>query len=336
MTPNRRGHMASYIQRRKFLATLGGAVAWPFAARAQQPAKVPRVGILSPAASETAATLTAFRERIRELGYIEGQTIALDFRLSEGIMDALPTLAAELTRIPVNVIVTDSTSATLAAFDATRTIPIVMGATGGDPVALGLAKSLSRPGGNVTGTQLLTGLSQKRLQLLKQAVPGAGRIAVLANPKDALSVSEMPKAEMAAAQIGVRLLPFAASTPAELRAVVPTALSGCDGLLVMPDGMFWNNRTTILGIASMARVPAIYPEREYADDGGLIAYGPNVPKHFRLAAGYVDRILRGANPGDLPINATSQFDFVINLRTAHALGLALSPDFVSAANEVIE
>ena len=328
--------MAIHIRRREFVVTLGAAAVWPLAARAQQPAKVPRVGILSPAASETAATLTAFREGIRDLGYIEGQTIALDFRLSKGIMDALPALAKELARVPANVIVTDTTSGTLAAFDATRTIPIVMGATGGDPVALGLAKSIPRPGSNVTGTLLLTGLSQKRLQLLKQAFPGAGRIAVLANPKDAISVSEMPKAEMAAAQIGVRLLPFAASTPTELFALAPSALSGCDGLLVMPGGMFWNNRATILGIASMARVPAIYPEREYADDGGLIAYGPNVPAHHRLAAGYVDRILRGANPGDLPINATSQFDFVINLRAANALGLVLPPDFVSAANEVIE
>src|SRR5262244_17404 len=226
------------MRRREFMTLIGGAIAWPLAAGAQQPTKVPRVGILSPAASETAATLTAFREVIRDLGYVERETIALDFRLSKGIMDALPALAAELVRIPVNVIVTDSTSGTLAAFDATRRIPIVMGATSLDPVALGLAKSLSRPGGNVTGTQLLTGLSQKRLQLLKQAFPGAGRIAVLANPKGALSVSEMPKAEMAAAQIGVRVLPFAASTPAELRAVVPSALSGCDGLLVMPDGMF--------------------------------------------------------------------------------------------------
>jgi putative tryptophan/tyrosine transport system substrate-binding protein len=324
------------MRRREFIGLLGGAVAWPLAARAQQPVKPPRVGILSPAASETAGTLTAFREGIRDLGYVEGQTIALDFRLSKGGVDALPALAAELVRIPVNVIVTDTTSATLAAFDATRTIPIVMGTTGGDPIALGLAKSLSRPGGNVTGTQLLTGLSQKRLQLLKQAFPGAGRIAVLEDPKDAISVSEMPKAEMAAAQIGVRLLPLAASTPAELRALAPSALTGCDGLLVMPSGMFWNNRATILGIASIARLPAIYPEREYADDGGLIAYGPNVSAHLRLAAGYVDRILRGANPGDLPINATSQFDFVINLRAANALSLALPADFVSAANEVIE
>jgi putative ABC transport system substrate-binding protein len=323
--------------RREFIALLGGAgAAWPLAARAQQPAKVPRVGILSPAASETAATLTAFREGIRDLGYIEGQTIALDFRLSSGIMDTLPALAAELVRIPVNVIVTDSTSGTLDAFAATRTIPIVMGASGGDPVALGLAKSLSRPGGNVTGTYFLSGLSDKRLQLLKQAFPAAQRIAVLANPTGAIYISELPKAEMAASRMDLRLVSLAASTPAELRALAPAALSGSDGLLVMPDAMFWNNRATIIDLASKARVPAIYPEREYADDGGLIAYGANVPAHFRLAAGYVDRILRGANPGDLPINASSQFDFVINLRTAHALGLALPPDFVSAANEVIE
>jgi putative tryptophan/tyrosine transport system substrate-binding protein len=322
------------MRRRKFITLIGGAAALPLAARAQQPAKVPRVGILSP--SETRGTLTAFLEGIRDLGYVAGQTIALDFRLSKGMTDSLPALAAELVRIPVNVIVTEGTSATLAAFTATHTIPIVMGTTGGDPVALGLAKSLSRPGGNVTGTQFLTGLSEKRLQLLKQAFPSAQRVAVLVNPKDAISIFEMPKAEMAAAQMGVRLLPLAASTPAELRALTPAALSGSDGLLDMPGSMFWNNRATIIDLVSRARVPAIYPEREYAEDGGLIAYGPNIREHFRLAAGYVDRILRGANPGDLPINVSSKFDFVINLRTALALQLVLPPDFVSAANEVIE
>jgi putative ABC transport system substrate-binding protein len=324
------------VRRREFIALLGGAAAWPLAARAQQSAKVPRIGILSPAASETAATLTAFREGIRNLGYVEGQTIALDFRLSKGMMDALPALAAELVRIPVNVIVTDSTSGTLDAFAATRTIPIVMGASGGDPVALGLAKSLSRPGGNVTGTYFLSGMSDKRLQLLKQAFPGVQKVAILANPKGAISVSEMPKAEIAAARIGIQLLSLAASTPAELRALGPTALSGSDGLLVMPDAIFWNNRATIIDLASKARVAAIYPEREYADDGGLIAYGANVPDHFRQAAGYVDRILRGTNPGDLPISASSKFDFIVNLRTARALGLTPSPDFISAADEVIE
>jgi putative tryptophan/tyrosine transport system substrate-binding protein len=207
------------MRRREFITLLGGTAAWPLTARAQQPAKVPRVGILSPAASETGGTLTAFREGIRDLGYVEGQTIALDFRLSKGITDSLPALAAELVRIPVNVIVTDGTSATLAAFAASHTIPIVMGTTGGDPIALGLAKSLSRPGGNVTGTQFLAGLSEKRLQLLKQAFPGAQRVAVLANPKEAIVISEMP-----------------------------------DGLLGMPGGMFRNNRATIIDLASL--IPA--------------------------------------------------------------------------------
>jgi putative tryptophan/tyrosine transport system substrate-binding protein len=257
----------------------------------------------------------------------------LDFRLSKGIVDALPALAAELVRVPFDVIVTVTTSATLAAFGATRTIPIVMATTGGDPIALGLAKSLSRPGGNVTGTNFLTGLSEKRLQLLKLAFPGVQRVAVLVNSKEAIAASEMHTAERAAVPVGVRLLPLAANAPAELQALT---LSGSDGLLVIPSGMFWYNRAAVLSLASMARVPALYPEREYADDGGLIAYGPNVPEHFRQAAGYVDRILRGANPGDLPINASSKFDFVVNLRTARALGLTPSPEFLSTADEVIE
>jgi len=325
------------VRRRDFIKSIAASAApWPLVARAQQAAKVPRVGFLSPAASETGGTVTAFRKGIRDLGYLEGQTIVIDFCLSKGITDALPALAEELVRIPVDVIVTDGTSAALAAFAATRTIPIVMGTTGGDPVALGLAKSLSRPGGNVTGTQFFAGLSEKRMQLLKQAFPRAQRVAVLANPKDAISISEMPKAEMAAARIGVHLLPLAASTPEELRALAQASLSDAEGFLVLPGAMFYNNRAIIIGIAATARVPAIYPEREYADDGGLIAYGPNVAEHFRTAAGYVDRILRGANPGDLPIDVSSKFDFVINLRTALALQLALPPDFVSAANEVIE
>jgi putative ABC transport system substrate-binding protein len=205
------------MRRRDFILVIAGATAWPLEARAQQPGKVPRVGILSPASSEAAPDLTAFRERLRDLGYIEGKTIALDFRLSKGNMDALPALAAELARVPVDVIVTATTSATLAAFGATRTIPIVMAITGGDPIALGLAKSLSRPGGNVTGTNFLSGLSEKRLQLLKLAFPGVQRVAVFANSKEAITAAEMPKAERAAARLGVRLLPVAAGTPAELR-----------------------------------------------------------------------------------------------------------------------
>jgi ABC transporter substrate binding protein len=187
------------VRRREAITLLGGAAAaWPFAARAQQTGKVPRVGILSPAGNEATPDLTAFRERLHDLGYVEGQTIVLDFRLSKGIVDALPALAAELVRVPVDVIVTVTTSATLAAFGATRTIPIVMATTGGDPIALGLAKSLSRPGGNVTGTNFLTGLSEKRLQLLKLAFPSVQRVAVLVNSKEAIAASEMRTAERAA------------------------------------------------------------------------------------------------------------------------------------------
>jgi ABC-type uncharacterized transport system substrate-binding protein len=326
----------SDMKRRDFITLLGAAATWPLAARAQQAAKIPHVGILSPAGSEAAATLAAFRKGMRDLGYVEGQTIVLDFRLAKGNLDALPALAAELVRIPVDVIVTDSTSAARIAFDATRIVPIVTATMGGDPVAFGLAKSFARPGGNVTGMYFRTDLSEKRLQLFRQAFPSIARVVILTNPTSAIALPELRRAEEAAGVLGMRLLPLMVRTPGELHALTPAALSGADGLLVQPDAMFWNNRATIVGIASMARSPAIYPEREYADDGGLIAYGPSAPEHFRQAASYVDRILRGANPGDLPINASSKFDFVINLRTARALGLTLSPDFISAADEVIE
>jgi putative ABC transport system substrate-binding protein len=269
------------------------------------------------------------------LATVEGQTIALDFRFSRGDLDALPGLAAELVRI--DVIVTDSTSGTLAAFGATRTIPIVMATTGGDPVALGLASSIARPGGNVTGMLYRSfELSGRRLQLLRDAVPTTARVTVLVNPTSAIGPPGQRATEDAAKLLGIAITSLSVSNPSELGALKPAVLKGSDGLTIVNDAMFWNNRATILALASAAGIPAVYPEREYADDGGLIAYGANVPDHFRQAAGYVDRILRGAKPGELPINQSSKLDFVVNLRTARALGITLSPDFVSAANEVIE
>jgi putative ABC transport system substrate-binding protein len=326
------------IRRREFITLVGGAAAaWPLAARAQPPTgKVPRVGILSPAGSVAAATLAAFRQGMRDLGYIEGRTIVLDFRLANGDLNALPALAAELVGIPVDVIVTDTSTAAVVAFAATRTIPIVTAIIGGDPIALGLVKSYARPGGNLTGMRFQTDLSEKRLQLLKQAFPSAERIVVLINPKIAIAPAERRSAEIAADRLHLRLRPLEAATPAELRAISPAALAEADGLLVVPDGMFWNNRKTIVELAATARLPAIYPERDYADDGGLIGYGPNAPEHFRQATHYVHRILNGTKPGELPINASSRFDFVINLRTARAFGFSLTADFISAADEVIE
>jgi putative tryptophan/tyrosine transport system substrate-binding protein len=323
------------MRRREFIAVIGSAaVAWPLAA--QQSGKVPRVGILSPA-DEEAASLVAFRRAIRDLGYVEDQTIILNFRISKGNYDVLPELALQLVRVPVAVIVTDTTSATQAAASATRTIPIVMAASGGDPVALGWAASLNKPGGNVTGMLLLSlPLNAKRLQLLKYAFPAVTRVTVLFNPTSAIGPPGLRATEQAAKLLGIAINPIAVGSPDELRALQPVSLAGSDGLIVTADGMFWNNRAVIITLASAARIPAIYPEREYADDGGLIAYGANVPDHFRQAAGYVDRILRGEKAGDLPINASSKLDFVVNLRAARALGLTISPDFQSSANEVME
>jgi putative ABC transport system substrate-binding protein len=330
------------MRRRKFISLLGGAAAaWPLATTgpgiAQQSMKIARVGILTPAATDATPAFQAFRKGIRDLGYVEGQTIMFDFRFARGNLDALPNLAAELVRTAVDVIVTDSTSSTVAAFGATRTIPIVMATTGGDPIALGVAASIAQPGGNVTGMLLRSfELSGRRLQLLKDAAPTAARVTVLLNPKSAIGPPGQRATEDAAKILGLAVAPLAVGNSDELRALESAALAGFDGLTVVNDAMFWNNRAKILALASAARIPAIYPEREYADDGGLIAYGANVPDHFRQAAGYVDRILRGAKPGDLPIEQTSKLDFIVNLRTARALGFTLSPDFVSAANEVIE
>jgi putative ABC transport system substrate-binding protein len=329
------------LNRRKFVALLGGAAAavsvtLAIPAAAQQPGKVPRVGILTPAENDATPIFDAFRKGLRDLGYVEGKTIVLDFRFANGNMDALTGLAAELVRIPVDVIVVDGTTATRAAVDATRTIPIVIGASA-DPVLLGFVANVRRPSGNVTGMTIRTEtLSGKRLELLKQAFPKIASVRVLMNPKNMGVPLSLSATEEASRVLGVPFMPLTASTPDELRALNLAELTRSDALTVLPDAMFWNHRATIIAAAQAARRPAIYPEREYADDGGLIAYGPNIPDSFRRAAGYVDRILRGAKPGDLPIDEPAKFDFIVNLRTARALGIAISPDFLSAANEVIE
>jgi putative tryptophan/tyrosine transport system substrate-binding protein len=293
------------LKRRELIKLIGGAaasgsvgsvVALP-AAMAQQPRKMPRVGILSPAATDATLAFDGFRKGLRDLGYSEGNNIILDFRLAKGDVDALPRLAAELVGIPVDVIVTDGSAATRAAVDATRTIPIVIGASG-DPVVMGFVTSIRRPGGNVTGMSArVEVLSGKRVSLLKLAVPAITSISTLMNPRSLAAASALSAAEDAAGALALRIHPLRVSTPDELRALSPADLAGTDALLVLAEPMFWNNRATVIALASAARLPAIYPERECADDGGLISYGPNIPDLFRRAAGYVDRILRGAKPG---------------------------------------
>jgi putative tryptophan/tyrosine transport system substrate-binding protein len=259
----------------------------------------------------------------------------LEYRFARGDNTVLRRLAEELSHLPVDLILADGSASAQAAAGVTRTIPIVVG-TGGDLAALGLVDSLARPGGNVTGfTGMLPELSAKRVDLLRTAFPDATAVTVLVNPSANLQVYYDVAKETAA--LGLAVTRVEAASPEALRALRPEALGRAgDPVLVLPDAMFWNHRREILALVAAARVPALYSEREFADDGGLIAYGTNVPDNFRRAAGYVDRILKGAEPADLPVQQPVKFDFVVNLKTAKELGLTIPPAILARADEVIE
>jgi putative tryptophan/tyrosine transport system substrate-binding protein len=322
------------MKRRVLLAATAAASLSPATVRAQQK-KLPRVGILTPAASDQTAVFAALRKGFADLGYIDGETMVLDYRFAKGDSEALPKLARELVDAGVDVIMTEG-PALFAAARATRTIPIVSAAAG-DPVVFGLAASLSHPGGNVTGFSIRPAeLMGKRLELLKYAFPRVTRVAALTNLKSPSQTESLRRAQQAAGELHLELTTVEADNPDSVRALTPASFAGADGLITVPDAMLWNQRRVIVSLAAAARLPAIYPEREFADDGGLIAYGPNIPDHFRRAAGYVVRILKGAKAGDLPIEESEKFDFVVNMRTARTLGLQPAADFLSGANEVIE
>jgi putative ABC transport system substrate-binding protein len=324
------------MRRRSIVLTGFAALLLPPAhASAQQPpAKIPRVGILSPADSDKTPIFDAFRQGLRDLGWVEGRDIILEFRLARGDFTLLPEMAEELVSLPVDVIVSDAGLQLLAR--ATRTIPIV--AVMADPMLYGLAAGLSRPGGNVTGFALMhKELSAKRLEMLRTAFPDISAVAVLRNVSAPGSAMTFQATEEAARSIGqLTVATVAAGSAEDLRALSPTVFARVGGVVVLGDGMFWNHRRDIVSLVNTARLPAIYPEREYADDGGLMAYGANVPDNFRRAAGYVDRILKGADPGELPIQEPVKFDFVVNLKTAKALGLTIPPSILARAEEVIE
>jgi putative ABC transport system substrate-binding protein len=299
---------------------------------ARQPGKVFRIGILSLAERSSTKIFDAFREGLRDLGYVEGQNIAIGYRLAAGDFSRLPTMAGELVRLPVDVIVIEG-GAKLAqiARDATPTIPIV-GALGSDPVAAGIVMSFAHPGGNITG---FTGteFSGKRVQLLKEALPAVSRVGVLWN--SATPGLALPATEEATRTLGLRLRPIAVGTPGEIPAGFEAVVAGgAEALVVLPDAMFWNEGRRIVALAAQHRLPTIYEEREYANDGGLISYGRNVSENFRRAAGYVDKILKGASPIDLPIQRPTKFELVVNLETARALGLTIPQSIL--ADEVIE
>jgi putative ABC transport system substrate-binding protein len=327
------------VDRRRFLGTVaGGLLAAPLAAEAQAPAKVSRIGFLSgQSPTDLARQLEAFRQGLRELGYVEGRNIAIEYRFAEGQPERLPALAAELVRLKVDIIVTSGTPAPLAAKQATTTIPIVF-AVSNDAVAEDVVSSLARPGGNITGlTSIATEVVGKQLELLKEIAPKVSRVAVLRNPRNKGHPLTLRQAEGAAQVLGLQLHIMQAGSPAEIDAAFAAMRSErAGGILVLRDPLFLGQRTQIAALAAKSRLPAAYGFREAAEAGGLIAYGASVPFMYRSAATYVDKILRGAKPVDLPVEQPTKFELVINLKTAKALGLTIPPSLLQRADQVIE
>jgi putative ABC transport system substrate-binding protein len=329
------------IDRRTFLAGTGALLlAVPLAAEAQPAGKVYRIGFLSPASPSDPRVqrfLAAFRNGLGELGYVEGQTIAIESRWAAGKYERLPGLAAELVRLKMEVIVTAAVPAIRAAKEATSTIPIIM-AVVVDPVATGLVASLARPGGNITGLSLMTPeLVGKQLEMLKEVVPKASRVAVLWNPANPGNAPQLRAAEVAARTLGVRLQPLEARGPREIdSAFAAMSKEGASAVVVLVDVVFIDQRTRIADLAATRRLPSVYGLPEYVEAGGLMAYGPSYIANYRRAAVYVDKILKGAKPGDLPIEQPTKFELVINLKTAKALGLTIPPSLLQRADELIQ
>ena len=258
-------------------------------------------------------------------------------RYAEGQQERLPELAAELVRLEVDIIVAPTSGSAKAAKDATPTIPIVMAASG-DPIGLGLVAGLARPGGNVTGPSMMNAeIIGKRMQLLKEVVPGLARVAVLANSVNPIHTLFWRETEPAARELGLELQPVEARVPEDFEAAFAAATRGKAGALIaFDDALTYNYRTRVVALAAASRLPALYGYREFPDEGGLMSYGANMASHYRHAAGYVDKILRGARPGDIPVEQPTKFDLIVNLKTAEALGLELSPSLLARADEVIE
>jgi putative tryptophan/tyrosine transport system substrate-binding protein len=303
---------------------------------AQQVGKVWRIGVLATAAGDS-PLLEAFRQGLRELGYVDGQNVQFDYKFAAGRNDLLPRLAAELVNVKVDLILTDGNAAVHAAKNATSTIPIVMG-TSGDPISSGAVKSLSRPGGNVTGLTLLgLELSSKKVDLITTALPKARIVAMLVNPSNPQAVPLQKETEAAARARSLHLVPCLAPSPAELdRAVEVASKARADAMITMPDAMLWNQRQHLVDQVTARHLPTMFAEREFVEAGGLMSYGPSVPNNFHRAAVYVDKIFKGAKPEDLPVEQPTNVELVINLRAARALGLTLPQSLLQRADQVIQ
>jgi ABC-type uncharacterized transport system substrate-binding protein len=330
--------VASHIGRRKFLPPLGGAAAaWPLAARAQQAGKLRTVGFLGPnthsAASEWVAALV---QRLRDLGWMEGRTVTIEYRWAEGRDERFAEIAAEFVRLKVELIVTSGTPAVMASKKATSVIPIVF-ATAGDPVGSGLVASLARPGGNVTGLATLANeLAGKRLELLREVVPGLRRLAIMGNIGNPFTVLELGEVQAAARTLGLEVAMLEIRRAQDLAPAFESLKSRADALYVCTDALANTNRIRINIAALGERLPTMHGSRDYVEAGGLMSYGPNFPDMFRRTADYVDKILRGAKPGDLPVEQPTKFDLVVNLTVAKALGLEVPSTLLTRADEVLE
>jgi putative ABC transport system substrate-binding protein len=324
------------MRRRDFIAGLGSAAAWPLTARAQQP-MIPTIGFLRSAALDNPIPLiSAFRQGLKEAGYVDGQNVAIKFRSADGRNKQLPRLVAELVRLPVNVIVCNVTAAA-AAKAVTSTVPIVF-ATGDDPVEEGLVASLNRPGGNITGVSFLgNALGGKQVELLRELVPNAMTIAVLVDTNFAGSASALKDIRAAARIFGQRVMILNASNEQELEAASETlAHQPSDALIVLGAAFFTSRRDQIIALASRYRLPAMYQLQDFVVSGGLISYGASIRDAYRLVGAYTAKILRGAKPADLPVQMLTKVELVINLKTAKALGLSIPETLLATADEVIQ
>jgi putative tryptophan/tyrosine transport system substrate-binding protein len=325
------------MRRREFIALLGGtALVGPGAARAQQAGKLATIGFLGANPSVESSRVGALVQRLRELGWIDGRNLAIEYRWAEGRNERYAENAAELVRLKVDVIVTSATPPTVAAKQATALIPIVFAAVT-DPVGVGLVATLSRPGGNVTGlANQISDTAGKKLEFLREIVPDLRRLAIMVNVGNPGSLMDMREAQAAARTLGLMVTTSEIQQAEDIVPAFETLKGRADAIYVSPDPLVNTNRIRINILAVGARLPTMHATREYVEAGGLISYGPNLPDHFRRAAEFVDKILRGAKPADLPVEQLTKFDLIINLTTAKALGLEVPPMLLARADKVIE
>lgn len=323
------------MRRREFIGLVGGAAAYPFAANAQQQRKLPTIGFLG-ANTASSHQSDAFVQRLRELGWTDGSTVAIEYRWAEGRFDRAPALVAELVQLKVDVLVTHSTPNVVAAKQATSVIPIVFAAIG-DPVGIGLVQSLSRPGGNITGLSLQSNdLAGKRLQLMREVIPDLRRVAFLGGSDNPVTATEVAEFQAAAQTLGLDIIRSDIARADDIAPIIQSLKGRADGIYVQTAPLMYTNRVRINTLALDARLPTFAGSREFAEANGMISYGPNFSDLFRRAGELVDKILRGAKPADLPVEQPTKFDLVINLTTAKAHGLAIPSMLIARADEVIE